>query len=194
MISLAHKAKPTVRQRAAEHHRALGAAQVEHATTDLRGRGEAGEEDQQIEPGVAGVVAQRDLRVDRGEEEHRDERDLRKQQHGVVDDEGPVAEDLAPGSAGLRSRSSNRAKTPSTSSPPMMQAQVPALRQPQLGACSKPSTDRPIPTATSTGAAARRCARADGCDGMCAIAVSTSAMTAIGMLIQKMARHVHCVR
>ena len=75
----------------------------------------------------------------------------------------------------------------------MMQAHVPGLRQPQLGACSKPSTDRPIPTATSPapGRSMRACWRVEG---MRAIAVRTSAMTAIGMLTQKMARHVHCVR
>ena len=75
----------------------------------------------------------------------------------------------------------------------MMQAHVPALRQPQLGACSKPSTESPMPMATS--AAPRTSIRAGWrVAGMCAIPVRTRAITAIGMLIQKIARHVHWVR
>ena len=74
-------------------------------------------------------------------------------------------------------------------------AQVPGLSQPQLGACSKPSTRQ----AHAGDRSARRRRQSIRLPlarrrWMPATSVSTSATTATGMLIQKIARQVHWVR
>lgn len=74
-----------------------------------------------------------------------------------------------------------------------MHAHVQGLSQPQLRACSKPSTDSPIPAATRT-APAQSMGSRRATEWMPAATVSTTAMTAIGRLIQKIDRQVHSVR
>src|SRR6478736_4662422 len=51
--------------------------------------------------------------------------------------------------SGTRVRSSTRTKTASSSSPPMMHAQVLTLSQPQPDACCNPYTDNAMPAATN---------------------------------------------
>lgn len=74
-----------------------------------------------------------------------------------------------------------------------MHTHVSGLSQPQLRACSNPSTDSAMPTAiTRAPRQSIRSRRAEG--AMPAVIVSTRATTATGTLIQKIARHVHWVR
>ena len=89
----AHRAKPDRGQGAAEHHRALGPAPVEHPPADLRGHHEADEEVQEEQPGLRGRLAQGDLGVLAGEEEHRDEGQHGDAEDEVLDQERPDAED-----------------------------------------------------------------------------------------------------
>ena len=90
-------------------------------------------------------------------------------------------------------RSSSMTKPASTTAPAATQPQVAAELQPHWPACWSPSTARPIPRKRARRRAsrwARACAhRAD-----CARRVNASAITAIGTLIQKIERHVHCSR
>ena len=79
--------------RAAHHDRHLGTDPVEEPAADLRGDGEAGEEDQQVGAGVRRRPTQRQLRVHAGEEEQRDEHHLTEEEHPVLDRERPVGED-----------------------------------------------------------------------------------------------------
>jgi hypothetical protein len=74
-----------------------------------------------------------------------------------------------------------------------MQIHVRALPQPQFCACWNPSTDSPIPAATRT-APVQSIASGRRTSVTCARASRISAITAIGMLIQKIDRHVHCDR
>ena len=89
--------------------------------------------------------------------------------------------------------SSTRTNTARIIRPPTMQSQVAGLRQPQLDACSNPSTDKAMPTVTST-APVQSIRSLRRIRGIFAITMSTRARTAIGMLIQKIARQVHWVR
>ena len=75
------------------HHRRPGAAGVENAPAELRSGAEAGEEDQQVEPGLRGVLAERDLGVQAGEEEERHEGHRHEKEQGVVHREPAAAED-----------------------------------------------------------------------------------------------------
>ena len=72
----------------------------------------------------------------------------------------------------------------------MMQPQVFRSAQPQLAACSKPSTLSAIPAATSAAPGQSIFSRR-GALWIPAASVSTTARTATGMLIQKIARQVH---
>ena len=69
----------------------------------------------------------------------------------------------------------------------------PTLSQPQLLACSNPSTDAAMPVEMI--AAPRQSIRSRRrSEWIPAISVTITASTAIGTLIQKIARQVHCVR
>ena len=135
------------RDRAAEHDGALGADPVEHPPADLRGDHEADEEVQDVDAGVRGRLAERDLRVLAGEEEHRDEHQHRDPEHDVLDEERADLEDAhfdqrRLGAAARRSRS-----TTSSTAPMTMQAQVAGLLQPQIEDCWKPNTLSATPAA-----------------------------------------------
>ncbi len=71
-------------------------ALVEDPAADLRCRREAGEEDEEVEPGVRRRPAERDLRVHRREEEHRNEDCRREEQDHVLGCERAVLEDAHP--------------------------------------------------------------------------------------------------
>ncbi len=73
-----------------------------------------------------------------------------------------------------------------------MQAQVATLLQPQDEACWKPSTPRPMPTATRTAPTTSRRSRRRP-SGTRARTVSTIATTATGTFTQKIARQVQAV-
>ena len=95
--------------------------------------------------------------------------------------------------SGLAVPASTQAKITRTTSPPTMHSQVAGLLQPQVWACSKPSTDRPMPSATR--AAPRKSIRSGRLVvGILAMTASTNATMATGMLIQKIDRQVHWVR
>ncbi len=83
-------------ERAADHDRAPSAAAVEHAPADERADQEPEEEVEDVDTGVRGRPAERDLRVDAREEEERHEHDRQQQQRHVVHREAPVGEDLQP--------------------------------------------------------------------------------------------------
>ena len=75
----------------------------------------------------------------------------------------------------------------------MMQARARESPQPQLAACSSPKTLSPIPAAINN-APRRSILSFRPCVAMPASRVSTSAVMATGILIQKIARQVHWVR
>jgi len=78
---------------AADHDRGLGAALVEDPAAYLGGDREAEEEVEEEDAGRAGVLAERRLRVDAGEEEQRHEDRRYQEQHEVVGGEGALLED-----------------------------------------------------------------------------------------------------
>lgn len=92
--------------------------------------------------------------------------------------------------SGWRTPRSYRQNSTSSAAPPAMHPQVAALPQPQVAACWKPSTLRPIPATISRAPRTSRDS-ARGRSSSRARNVSTSATTATGTLTQKMARQVH---
>lgn len=80
-------------QRAALYHRTFGPALVEQRASDLGGDNEADKEVEQEDTGLGRRVPQRDLRVFTGEEEHRNEHQHAHEQHEVLHQERPIAED-----------------------------------------------------------------------------------------------------
>ncbi len=97
------------------------------------------------------------------------------------------------GTSGSSARHVCAVNAASSTRPAARQAQVAMLRQPHWPACCRPSTERVMPLHTSS---APRTSILDGvrsCAGL-AISVKAIAISATGMLIQKIARHVHWVR
>ena len=74
-----------------------------------------------------------------------------------------------------------------------MHAHVAALDQPHAEACWSPSTASPMPE-TDRPAPVQSIGSFRGCCSGLEMIVSPIAINAIGTLIQKIARHVHCVR
>ena len=96
--------------------------------------------------------------------------------------------------SGDSTRVSNQTKPPAQPARPRCRARCARLSQPQVPACSKPSTDRPMPTRDQRGAAIVDPLVRRG-ESTCDLASrSTSATTATGTLIQKIDRQVHWVR
>ena len=108
----------------------------------------------------------------------------------VLDDERPAAEDLDPDQrvfgAGLDPHEHGEHGEAADDAQPGAGV-VPA----PLGACSKPSTDKPIPTIVSAAPGQSIGSRLRVAGVHIAKTVSTSAMIATGTLIQKIARQVH---
>ena len=78
---------------APDHHRSFGASPVQNAPAELGGNHEAQEEIQQNEAGLRRGLAQSDLGVLTGKEEHWNEHQHRYEQHDVLGQERPDAKD-----------------------------------------------------------------------------------------------------
>ncbi len=89
----AHSQNPTALSAQPSTTGPLGADPVEHPPADLRRDDEADEEVQDVEAGLRRRLAERDLGVLAGEEEHRDEHQHRDREHDVLDEERADAKD-----------------------------------------------------------------------------------------------------
>ena len=140
---------PTAASAQPRHDRPLRADPVEHPPADLRGDDEADEEVQEDEARRGRRLAERDLRVLAGEEEHRDEDEHRDPEHDVLDHERPDPEDAHLDQRRLVPRST-KTNTTRSSSADDDAGDRPGLLQPQMADCWKPKTLSATPAAIST--------------------------------------------
>ena len=156
---------------------------------------EAEEEVQDVEAGLRRALAERDLRVHAGEEEERDEHDRHQPEHQRSRSRTPRSRKICRRSSGygdaqLPEHEPDHQRRADHDAGPRRDA-APAPHAPTAGS---PSTSRPIAAGDEHGAAVVELRRVRARRPACERQIRNSAMSATGMLIQKIERQVHCVR